>query len=220
MKILVIAPHMDDETLGLGGTIRKHVNNGDNVYVAIIANRIYDHQYDENLYHKEKESVFKAKKILDYLDVTFFDLHDERLDICLQDIIIPLENYYNRILPDVVYVNYWEDNNQDHRAVFNASRVVLRRASSKPPKKIIVYETPSSTEQTLPAFSIFTPNYYVNISNFIQIKLAAIACYETEARIYPHPRSSEAILNLSKRRGIESGFKNAEAFMVIYDQWS
>jgi len=220
MNVLVIAPHMDDETLGLGGTIRKHVVNDDNVNVVIIANRIYDHQYVDILFKKEKESTFKAKDILGYCDVHFLNLHDERLDMCLQDIIIPLEKYYNRILPDIVYVNYWEDNNQDHRAVFNASRVIFRRAAFNPPKKIIVYETPSSTEQTLPSYSIFTPNYYVNINDSIQIKLDAIACYEKEAREYPHPRSSEAILNLSKRRGIESGFNHAEAFIVIYDQWS
>jgi len=219
MKILVIAPHMDDEILGVGGSLRKHVLSGDIVNVCIIANRIYKHSFDIKNYEKEKQCTYKAKDIIGYHDVKFLDLNDERLDICIQDIIIPLEDYFFKCLPDIIYINFWEDNNQDHRAVFNAARVIIRRTSNYPPKKVLVYETPSSTEQAPPYHFSFTPNYYVNIEKEMDTKISAVDCYDKEKREYPHPRSMMAIKNLARRRGIESGFNFAEAFMIIYDQW-
>jgi len=220
MKILAIAPHMDDEVLGIGGTLRKHVLCGDNVNVCIVAHRVYNHHYDVEAYNNEKKSVFNAKKIIGYDDLKFLDLNDERLDLCLQDIIIPLEDYYHHILPELVYINFWDDNNQDHRAVFNAARVIIRRTGNHPPNRVFVYETPSSTDQSPSVLSAsFAPNYYVNIDKTIEDKLKAINCYEREKRIFPHPRSVEAIKNLAIRRGVESGFNYAESFMTIYDQW-
>jgi LmbE family N-acetylglucosaminyl deacetylase len=220
MNILVIAPHMDDELLGLGGTLRRHVKTGDKVSVCIVAHRVYNRQYDPKLNKQERKSTLEAQKIIGYKELRFLDLPDERLDNCLQDILIPLEEYYNSVSPDLVYLNFWEDNHQDHRAVFQTARILLRRCSSSPPGKVLVYETPSSTEQSpsLPA-SAFMPNYYVNIESAIECKLKALECYERESRTFPHPRSLEAIRNLAIRRGVESGFAYAEAFIVLYDQW-
>ena len=91
MKILIIAPHMDDEILGVGGTIARHVDSGDEVSVVIVANRIYNHSLYLEIVHKERDSSAKAKKILGYNQVIFLGLDEVRLDNRVQDIIIPLE---------------------------------------------------------------------------------------------------------------------------------
>ena len=221
MKILIEAPHMDDEVLGVGGTIAKHVDNGDEVRVVIVANRIYNHSLDLELVKKDRANTANAQNILNYNQVIFLGLDDERLDNRIQDIIIPLEEKYNNFFPDIVYTNHFGDNNQDHRAVFEAVRVVTRQAQKAPPSKVLLYETPSSTEQSPPLLSsAFIPNYFVNIDNFLDKKILAMQCYESEMRDYPNPRSIKGVQTYAQFRGIQSGFHYAEAFMVMKDVWS
>lgn len=219
-KVLIIAPHLDDEILGCGATIARHVENGDIVHVCVVAHRVYEHVYDADKANIEKAHSLSAKNTLGYQEIEYLDLPDERLDSCLQDIIIPLEKYFLSICPEIVYVPFYGDNNQDHRAVFHAARVVLRPAACPQLSSVFMYETPSSTEQSLPfAENFFTPNHYVDIEKYLDIKLTALQCYETEKRNFPHPRSSEAIRILSQKRGTEIGFSAAEAFMVLRNKW-
>ncbi len=220
MKILVIAPHMDDEVLGCGGVIGKHREKGDEVWVIFIAHRIYKHQFNEDRNNIEKSHALKAKEVLNYHESIFLDLNDERLDLCIQDIIIPLEQHVEEIRPEIVYLPFRGDNNQDHRAVFDAARVVLRPLATPYIKQLYAYEAPSSTEQSPPLpENAFLPNYYVDIEKYIDNKIKALNCYETERRSFPHPRSEEALIVLAQKRGIEIGFKHAEAFMVLREKW-
>ncbi len=220
MRVLIIAPHMDDEALGCGGCIAKHVENGDDVYVCFIAHRIYNHKFDEKKNDIEVQSALAAKEILGYKEAKFLGLNDERLDAALQDVIIPLEEYFHSIAPEVVYINHGGDINQDHQAVFSAAMVVMRTFTSSSIKKILSYEVPSSTEQSSQLnIRSFIPNYYVNIEEHLDKKLEAINCYETEIRKFPHPRSSEGVEVLARKRGTEIGFSAAEAFVLIRGKW-
>ena len=220
MKVLVIAPHMDDEVLGMGATIAKHVDQGDIVHVVIVANRIYNHTYDSSVYEKERACTENAQKVLGYQELKFLNLPDERLDQCIQDILIPLEAHYEEIAPDTLYVNFRGDNNQDHRAVFDAVRIISRSAANHRLNRFLMYEVPSATDQSPPLFeSAFMPNLYVNIEDQLDKKIEAFHFYVTERRPFPHPRSEEAIRVLARKRGIESGNRAAEAFVVLRDLW-
>lgn len=221
VKILVIAPHLDDEVLGCGGTIAKHVASGDSVSVCVVAHRVYEHVYDAAKANVEQAHSQMAKNTLGYDEIAYLDLPDERLDACLQDIIIPLEKFFCRVRPEIVYIPFYGDNHQDHRAVFHAARVVLRPSATAHIRAIFMYETPSSTEQSLPsAEGAFVPNHYVNIDKWLDKKLAAIRCYETEKREFPHPRSEMALQTLAQKRGTEIGFPCAEAFMILRNKWN
>lgn len=219
-NVLVISPHMDDEALGCGGTICKHVASKDHVSVIFIAHRIYGHKYNRSKNKVERSHTLKAKKLLGYNKAIFLDMPDERLDGSIQDIIIAIEKEIDKISPDVVYIPFRGDNHQDHRAVFDAARVALRPSAANSIKSIYMYEVPSSTEQSPPMpENAFLPNLYVNVSCFIDKKLKAIASYETEKRSFPHPRSGEAVKLLARKRGSESGLDFAEAFMVLRNIW-
>lgn len=216
MNILIIAPHMDDEVLGCGGVIAKHTADGDNVSVCVIANRAYGHKYDSELINKQKTHALAAKAILGYKDLTFLDLPDEQLDSKTLDVLVPLESYIKVIKPEVVYMNHRGDSNQDHKAVFKAAVIACRSFGIESIKKILCYEVLSSTEQS-PALpeTMFMPNYYIDISRYIDKKKKALECYTDELRSFPHPRSIEGIEILAKKRGMEIGYKYAEAFCLI-----
>ena len=119
-KILIIAPHADDEVIGVGGTIAKYVDNGDEVHVCIAAFRA-DNSSDEQI-----TQANTAKEILRYHDIYFLHLQDEYLDRLSRDIIKPLECIYKNIDPDIVYTCNRHDTNQDHRAVHDATMTVCR----------------------------------------------------------------------------------------------
>jgi LmbE family N-acetylglucosaminyl deacetylase len=186
-----------------------------------MANRAYNHQYDTDLITREKLASYKAKEILGYQEAIFLDLPDEQLDRSQIDLIVPLEKVINQVRPDLVYFPHRGDLNQDHRAVFSAVLVACRPQSSHLVAGLIVYEVPSSTDQ-IPAMSSwpFKPNYYVEINNkVLSQKIAALESYHAELRSFPHPRSSEGISILAKKRGIEVGLKAAEAFMILRALW-
>lgn len=221
MRVLVISAHMDDEILGVGGTIAKHIQAGDSVTVCIACKRAYNHQFDPKLVQEEKEAAIRAAKILGYEDIRFLDLRDELLDERLLDVIVPLEECVLQIKPAVVYTHHRGDSNQDHRAVFQATLVACRTISQHKVRRLLSYEGPSSTD-TAPPFSEYTfqPNFYVDISHFLDRKIEAVRAYARELREFPHPRSAKGIEVLARKRGMEIGFQAAEAFTVIRDEWA
>lgn len=219
-NVAVIAPHMDDEVLGMGGTIAKHVEMGDRVTVCIVAHRIYDHAFDPQKNEKEIRCALQAQKVLGYQGLEMLNLNDERLDVAVQDTLKPLEGFLEKSKPEIVYSNFFGDNHQDHRAVFQAVRVAVRPFASCRVKEWYLYETPSSTDQSPPiSTNVFLPNFFVDVTDTLSRKIQAVNCYETEKRIFPHPRSEEAIVALAMKRGSEIGFSRAEAFMTMRRVW-
>lgn len=221
MKVLVIAAHMDDETLGMGGTIARHVAAGDEVHVCIVCKRAYDHRFDPALVQEEKEAALRAAAVLGYGAPIFLDLRDELLDERLLDVIVPLEECVAKVRPAVLYTNHRGDSNQDHRAVFQATMVACRTIAAHRVPRLLAYEVPSSTEQAppFPEYA-FQPNFYVDVAAFLERKLRAVSAYTREARQFPHPRSPKGVEVLALKRGMEAGFAAAEAFAIVRDQWA
>ena len=221
MNVLVISAHPDDETLGLGATIAKHVGSGDAVTVCIACQRAYGHRFDLESVEEQKDAARSAAKILGYRDIRFLDLRDELLDERLLDLIVPLEECVLDVAPTVVYTHHRGDSNQDHRAVFQASLIACRTISEHKVSRLLCYEVPSSTDQA-PPFPEYTfqPNYYVDITEYLDRKVQALKAYTREVREFPHPRSPRGVQVLASKRGMEASFHAAEAFMIIRDQWA
>ncbi len=220
-RVLVIAAHLDDEVLGAGGTIAKHVEAGDQVTVCIACKRAYHHQFDPRLVQEEKDAALRGQKVLGYQEIRFLDLRDECLDERLLDIIVPLEECIQQVKPTVVYANHRGDSNQDHRAVFQAAVVACRSFASHKVSRLLCYEVLSSTDQSPPFPELaFQPNFYVDISRFLDRKKEAMKAYQREMREFPHPRSLKGIEVLAQKRGMEIGFGAAEAFVMMRDEWA
>jgi len=209
VKVLVFAAHPDDEVLGVGGTIAKHVDAGDVVTICILC--------EGREFNTLKDNALSASSILGIKDEYFVKLPDQQLDrLPLVDVIKATEKYVSDIKPDIVYTHHRGDINRDHQIVFEASMVATRTISKHVVSRILCYEVPSSTEQGCHSVgSAFLPNVFVDITPTLERKIQAMRQYKGEMRYYPHPRSGKALIALAEYRGSQSGFRAAEAFMLV-----
>lgn len=215
MKILVIAPHPDDEVLGVGGTIAKHAKSGDEVYLCVVT-KAYTPDWSEKFIENREKEVSKVNKILGIKKTYFLDFPTVKLDTVPQkELNDRIAECVKKVKPEIIYAPHKGDINLDHQLVFDATMVATRPAPARV-RKILSYETPSETDWAPPFKGIaFTPNVYVDITDTLKVKLKAISVYKTELRKFPHPRSMKLLSALAKKRGAEAGLKAAEAFMLI-----
>lgn len=216
MIVCVVACHYDDEVLGCGGTIARHVSKGDNVTVCVVANRVYNHAYDPKDNLAEIDDLKAAQKALGYQNLICLKFMDEQLHNSFVGIVADLERVVADVKPDIVYIPHRGDYHQDHRTVHDAMMVVCRPHAGHGISMLAAYETTSSTG-IIPACDdwSFNPNYYVDISDFVLLKRYALSCYRREKRKWPNPRSGGGVIINAQRRGIEVGFNAAEAFVVL-----
>lgn len=221
-KILVIAAHPDDEVLGLGGSIAKFADMGKEVHLLIVTDGS-SAQYRgssqlEEIFQKKKKETENCAKILGIRSISYGGLPDMRLDtvphIEINDVI---ERVIERVQPDTVFTHFWGDVNVDHQCVYHSTMVAVRPLASQVVKKVYCYSVPSSTEWS-PSLTqtMFMPNTFVDISGkYAQLKYDALACYETELREYPHPRSVEHIEKQDNAEGLKMGMETAEKFVLL-----
>ena len=203
MKILVIAPHPDDEVLGCGGTIKKYTKEGREVYLCI-ATKAYTPDWTESFIENRKKEIKCSSKILGIKKVTFLDLPTVKLDTLPQKQLNDLiSKVVEEIKPEIVFVPFRGDINKDHKLVSESTLVALRPKPGFSVKKVFYYEVLSETEWAKPAQKIedvFLPNFYEDISEYLDDKLKAMECYKSELKEYPHPRSLEGIKVAAQKR--------------------
>ncbi|MDD5086535.1 MAG: PIG-L family deacetylase [Candidatus Nanoarchaeia archaeon] len=215
MKILVIAAHPDDEVLGMGGTILKHIDQGDEVFVCMMT-KGYEPDWTKEFI---KNKIVEAEKVDKFLGVKkrfFCGFPTARLNtIPHGEISKGVRNVINEVKPDIIYTHSEKDIHEDHRIIFN-SVMVASRPITENKIKIICFEILSSSEWN---HKSFCPNYYVDIEKYIEKKIKAFSIYESEVREYPHPRSKKGIEILAKKRGMEVCIPYAESFKIIREFW-
>lgn len=205
MKVLIIASHIDDEVLGCGGTIKKHVDLGDEVYVVFIST-MHSKRFKEEIITLRKSHAQKAAEFLGIKEVFFADHPLIMLDTVPQlDIVTSLEKVIFHVHPEILYCHYEADINADHRCVYYASSVWCRPSKTPFIKQILLYEIFGSTIN-------FNPNYYVDISNYIEDKLAALSVYKTEIGV--QTRTLDTSRLVARYRGAEINAEYAEAFYL------
>ena len=221
-KVLVIAAHPDDEVLGCGATIARHVSEGDEVNVIILAEGVTSRSIvrDRNSSHTElSELAVIAKRANKLLGVTTLELHDlpdNRLDsVDLLDIIKLIEGSVKCLKPDVVYTHHAGDVNIDHRRIHEAVITATRPQPNQSVKQLLFFEVQSSTDWQPPCSApSFAPNWYVDVSHTLEMKIEALKIYDSEMREWPHARSIKAVEYLARWRGASVGSEAAEAFIL------
>jgi LmbE family N-acetylglucosaminyl deacetylase len=215
-RVLVLAAHPDDEILGMGGTIALHVESGDEVRIVCVTDGSST-QYpgDTALAERKADEAKRAAAELGVEDYVHLALPDMRLDTLAHvDVNRPVEDQVRDFSPAIVYTPH-PDVNLDHRALFDSAVVATRPVPGQVVRRVLTYAPTSSTEWTPAGRNWFVPNWFVDVSGTMPRKLAAFACYETEHREYPHPRSARALEAYARFYGSSVGCEFAEPFVLV-----
>jgi LmbE family N-acetylglucosaminyl deacetylase len=224
-RILIIAAHPDDEVLGLGATVHDliHIHKC-TVRAVILGEGITSRSDERNREQWSKElathraNIHSAAKEIGYESVGIYDFPDNRFDsVALLDIVKVIEKEKNDFQPSVIFTHHGGDTNIDHRRTFEAVITATRPMRGEVVRTVFAFETPSSTEwQAFNYPNYFQPNVFFTVSREgIDAKIKAMEHYEFERRVFPHPRSPEALETLARRHAITIGADYAEAFMLI-----
>jgi LmbE family N-acetylglucosaminyl deacetylase len=214
-KMLVIAPHPDDGILGPGGSMARFTKAGGKVTVLTIAAHMPP-MYSEDVFRMSVEETRRAYALIGIEDLVFFDkpalslaqIPHHELNQSILEVVM-------RVQPDILLIPYL-DRHIDHRVVFESAMVAARPVLEKNINVLAAYETISSTHWNAPKIEPnFTPNWFVDITQFIDMKINMIECCESQIGKIPHPRSPEALRALAMFRGNMAGVPYAEAFNVI-----
>lgn len=220
-KVLVIAAHPDDEVLGVGGTIAKLSAAGVECHLLIVTDGSSSQYRDSDHLHE----IIEAKKLetkgcadlLGFKSIHYGELPDMKLDktphIAINQVI---EKVIDEVQPDTVFTHFWGDVNRDHQEIYHSTLVAVRPMMGQVVRELYCYRVPSSTEWTPnKADTMFMANYFVDIKMFADQKYKAFACYSTELREYPHPRSVQYLREADKAVGIRVGLLAAEEFVLL-----
>lgn len=222
-KILAIVAHPDDECLGVGGTLMKHVQNGDVVYLCFMCGQV-KHRADNPTPEMLEKQINTSGKILGIKDIMIYDFPNIEMNtVPIIKLVQAVEKVLRKWKPDIIYTHFWGDLNDDHKKVFEAvmaaermpERSKIKDFPADKIKEVYCFETPGSTgwAPQIPQ-SLFAPNTFVNIEDTFEIKNEALKVYG-EVLSISHPRSTENILALARYRGAQAGFKLAEAFILL-----
>ena len=219
-KVLVIAVHPDDETLGCGGTILKHKENGDKVYWLLLtkANQNITKYPDivgvQSKYVNEValEYDFDGWKQLDFLTTTLDEYP-------LSEIIGEISSYINEIKPSTIYYHHFADVHSDHRVASEAITSCTKNFRYPFIERILLFETLSETEFA-PAIrnNAFVPNVFNDITPYMDKKLSIMEMFTTEQMPEPLPRALSTLRALARYRGSRIGVEYAEAFTLLFEK--
>ncbi len=220
-KILIISPHADDETLGVGGTIARRIQEGHEVVVAVMTGHGEEKHplWPRKNWDIIREEAKKAHAILGVTKTLFFEL---------PAVLLPEQPVYktnqlvgeliNEVRPDVLYLPFLFDLHKDHRELVYACNVAWRPVtqSGKKIREIYMYETLSETHWNIqPQEAGFIPNTWVEITNSLEKKIQALRCFKSQMQDFPGTRSIEAVKALAAWRGTTVGVTAAEAFILV-----
>jgi LmbE family N-acetylglucosaminyl deacetylase len=218
MRVVVVAPHPDDEVLGCGGVMARHAANGDEVSV-IIATRGAPELFSDESVERTRAEARCAHAILGARETRFLDFPAPRLDVTPGHLLADsLARQFCELQAERVYLPHHGDIHTDHGRVYQAVLVAARPLSHCPVRQLLCYETLSETEWAPPtASAVFCPTVFVDISAYLPKKLAAMQCFASQLKAFPNPRSLETIEALARVRGSTISVPAAEAFVLVRD---
>jgi hypothetical protein len=216
-KVIVISAHPDDETLGVGGTILRHVAKGDEVYWLIITNIFENQGFSKSRVESRQKEIDLVSKSFGFKNV--INLNYPTMSLISSSLIklVPeISKVFSEIQPCIIYCLNRSDAHSDHRITFDAVMACTKSFRYPFIKKVLMYECISETEfaPALPE-KVFQPNYFVDITDFFEKKLKIMRIYKSEMGEHPFPRSEENIKALATFRGATAGVRFAESFQLV-----
>jgi LmbE family N-acetylglucosaminyl deacetylase len=219
MRTLVIAPHPDDEVLGVGGTLLRRRAAGAKVAWLIVTAISVQSGWSEEKVKQRADEIKRITELFGFDEVFTLNFPTTQLDrVPMSDLVAGISEVFRSFKPEEVFVPHPSDVHTDHRVVFDAAASCTKWFRYPSVKRVLAYETLSETDFGLGTDQGFRPNVFVDIEPFLNDKLRAMDIYSTELGAFPFPRSHEAIRALATLRGAASGFKTAEAFELLRER--
>ena len=216
MKTIVVAPHPDDEVLGVGGTLLRRKAEGAKVAWLIVTNISVETGWSEEKVRERSDEINRVREFFCFDEVFMLNFPTTLLDrVPMSDLVTAVSDVFRSFQPTEVFVPHPSDVHTDHRIVFDAVASCTKWFRYPSIKRILAYETLSETDFSLVIDGAFRPNVFVNIEPFLEGKVRAMNIYSSELGEFPFPRSNKAIQSLASLRGVASGFDVAEAFMLL-----
>ena len=215
-RILVVAPHPDDEILGCGGMMINNIKNGNEVYVCIVT-KGYPPLFNEERVNKNRQDTIRCHQAIGVKETFYLDFPSTRLEtIERSEFNGKILEVVRKIVPDEVYIPHWGDMQKDHQLVAEACMVAVRPKYMPQVKRVYGYETMSETAWNAPSVqNEFIPNVFVDITDSLEEKKKALSFFTLQVSEFPDARSLEAIDALAKYRGALMNMRAAEAFVLI-----
>jgi LmbE family N-acetylglucosaminyl deacetylase len=216
-NVIVIAPHPDDETLGCGGTLLRHCQEGDFIHWAVVTGMHAAAGFTAERIAAREREITRVAGRYGFHSVHCLDFPTTGLDtIPVGTMVTALKELFLKVVPEVVYAPYPGDVHTDHRITFDATASCSKWFRQSSIKRVLAYETLSETEFCIdPERPGFRPNVFIDISGYLEQKLEILTLYDGEIGEFPFPRSFEAVKALAALRGATAGCKAAEAFMLL-----
>jgi LmbE family N-acetylglucosaminyl deacetylase len=219
VRTLVVAPHPDDELLGCGGTLLRRKAEGAELAWLIVTGVSDQTRTTGEAAAVREYEIAEITARVGFDQVFNLRLPTAQLDtLPLQHLIERFSEVFQGFAPSEVFLPHNADVHSDHRVVFDAAVACTKWFRYPSVTRVLAYETPSETEFGLSADSSFRPNFFVDISAYLELKLSLIAIYRSEVLGFPFPRSIEAIRAWASVRGASSGFIAAEAFQLLRER--
>ena len=220
-KVLVLAVHPDDETLGCGGTLLKHKESGDRIYWLIATDMKEESGFTKSEILQRQKEIDTVAGLYGFDEVYKLNIPTMKVDqFPMMELVKRTSDIFNSVKPNIIYLPFLADMHSDHRMMFQAAYSCTRTFRYPFIKKVMMMESISETEYA-PALkeSAFVPSCFVDITTFLDKKLDIIRTYKNEIGNHPFPRSIENITSLAIFRGATAGCKYAESFMVLKEIW-
>jgi LmbE family N-acetylglucosaminyl deacetylase len=220
-SVLVVAAHPDDEALGCGGTIAGLVRSGARVNILFLADGTGARGPEAEAARERRANAERAATILGALPPRFLDFPDNGLDsVPLLKVVQAIEAHAATLRSDCVFTHHLGDLNIDHRVCAEAVLTAFRPFPAQTVRSIFSFEVLSSTDWAPEPFGPFSPNVFIDITDTLAAKQAALQVYADEMRCWPHARSFEAVTHLARSRGASVGLDAAEAFKLLRSIYS
>jgi len=216
-KVLVIAVHPDDETLGCGGTLLKHKDSGDEVHWLVSTEMKESEGYTLIEIKRRDKEMVKVEYLYGFTSVNKLGLSTKKVDeYSISELVSKISCVIDKVRPNIIYLPFKGDVHSDHKYIFDAAYSCTKVFRHPFIKKIYMMETLSETEFSLSTKEdSFVPNVFVDISKYIDKKIEAMKLYDSEIGTHPLPRSEINIRSLATYRGATSGCEYAESFVLL-----
>jgi LmbE family N-acetylglucosaminyl deacetylase len=218
--ILVVAPHPDDETLGCGGTLLRHVAAGDAVHWLIVTHLSETVGTSAERIATREQEIEQVAVRYGMAGTTNLEFPTTRLDtIPIGDLVASIGEVVQAVEPHIVYLPFRNDIHTDHALVFDAAASCTKWFRYPSIQRVLAYETLSETDFALdPDVAGFRPTVFVDVTNYLDKKIEIMHIFESEMGTAPFPRSEAVLRSLATLRGAAAGYDAAEAFMLLKER--